>query len=866
MSTPPPDLRRPTWRPTRLFLLLLLVFGGAATGVGVFAQRSARAAAEARAAEDAAAAGRSEAVAAGTVGRQLRYAARMSLAAAALRRADYAEVADHLRDTLPGPDEPDDRGWEWHALYRAACAESRVVPLPGTGSDYHIGPGVVLRYDRPTGRAERFDPLTGRLLTAHVAPPEFAGEVSPGVVGGRWLTLWGPDAVRVWDAELGRPVGRAAARVWSLGATTAVDIAAGGRLVCLAPGAACDGSPCTPRGACEVWDLTTGTRTAALEPPDGSGAPHAVVRISPDGRWVGLAADRGRYVVWDAGTGRVVWHRPPPAEPVERWVGLADGPLGDGVVFTADGSRFAVRTAAGDGVEVYDPTGPAAVRTATRTIPGFGRLVGGVAFSPDGGRLAAGDTVGAVVVFDLAGGDPPRVFPAAGRSIRGVGFRADGAGVYAHSDSTVVGWEWAADPVRRYGRAAGLVRNRRGASLSPAGDRLLVFGTRGQPPVPGIDLVDLATGAARPVEGDAALGPVEAYTAVWSADGRRVAFEVDGGTPADGLAVPVPPTAAGAAVAAGLAGVRPPARVVVIDAATGRPVGGVPLPGDILYRGWEFSPCGRFVAVRRTGPGWRTVRVLELAGGRVAAEPADQTGLATGAFSPDGGRYALVRSPSPHLDEADEPGGRAEVYDLLGGGPPATAAFRGPIRGRLSYGPDGRAFAVQVGRRDPAPDGAYPVVVYEVGPDGPRAVAELAAGRGHDLSEFSPDGRWVAVQDRRNGFAVFAAGPWRKAFAARGGPPDRLAAVRFTPDGRRVVGLFADDARGEVRVWDTATGAEVFAAGCGAGLGRSAGQSPAFDGRRLVVVRDLGSVEVGVFDGTPVPDAEARRRLGLPPP
>jgi eukaryotic-like serine/threonine-protein kinase len=73
------------------------------------------------------------------------------------------------------------------------------------------------------------------------------------------------------------------------------------------------------------------------------------------------------------------------------------------------------------------------------------------------------------------------------------------------------------------------------------------------------------------------------------------------------------------------------------------------------------------------------------------------------------------------------------------------------------------------------------------------------------ISEFSPDGQWLAGAGPGPGYTIWSTRDWKP--ARRFGEKDNSKSIRFSPDGTRVVTATHE---GQVRVWDAATGALLF--------------------------------------------------------
>jgi WD40 repeat protein/serine/threonine protein kinase len=172
-----------------------------------------------------------------------------------------------------------------------------------------------------------------------------------------------------------------------------------------------------------VWDLATGTQTAALH-----GHTWVVWQVAfrPDGRRIAAASHDGTVRVWDVTTGQEVV-RPP----------LRHAAGATGVAFSPDGGRLA--TASLDGtVRVWDTTSwkPLLVRSDAAAE------VSCVAFSPDGRRLAWGSTDATVKVADAATGEVLETLRGHTGWVRSVAFSPDGSQIAsASTDGTVKVWD-----------------------------------------------------------------------------------------------------------------------------------------------------------------------------------------------------------------------------------------------------------------------------------------------------------------------------------------------------------------------------------------------------------------------------------------
>jgi WD40 repeat protein/serine/threonine protein kinase/tetratricopeptide (TPR) repeat protein len=336
---------------------------------------------------------------------------------------------------------PEDRGWEWHYIYRLCHSDRLTLAAHGdplhtvayspdgrliaSGSGWYEKqkPGEVIVWDAETGQ----EVFTLKGHTRLVRSVVFSSN-------GKLLASCGLDsAVCVWDVttrqQLARFPGRggwmtgvafspdsqlivvaegAALRVWDVAKRQEIysqSVAAGTKAVAFSP----DGQQivCGCRNSHHVmlWKLGSssmrilGTHTAELES----------VAFSPDGRRVVSAGWDTKIKIWNLETNN-------PPVTIDRHTDVVSH-----VSFSPDG-KF-VASASWDGtVGLWDSNRG----TEVRTFRGHTGLVYSVAFNPDGERLA---TVGAdhqVKVWDMMTQQEGRRVRLAGAHPYGLAFRADG--------------------------------------------------------------------------------------------------------------------------------------------------------------------------------------------------------------------------------------------------------------------------------------------------------------------------------------------------------------------------------------------------------------------------------------------------------
>ncbi|MGD2178569.1 MAG: BTAD domain-containing putative transcriptional regulator, partial [Anaerolineae bacterium] len=346
-----------------------------------------------------------------------------------------------------------------------------------------------------------------------------------------WAVAWSPDGGRIaaaaeagaviWDADSGGQWCRIRHEEYCNGSAVAWS-PDGDRLVVvgekLAEGV--DEACLAPR----VWDVSKNEHLLTLTGHDGQATS---VAWSPDGATILSAGVDGTARIWDADSG----------EELLTLAGHAGGvndavwsPRGDRVVTAAeDGTAtvWEIPTApALSGVEGPDTT--AETGTELLTLSSHTGGLTAAAWSPDGSRIATGGTDGLVHIWQLPDGSTSSgdavtgeilfTLSAHSKEVRGLAWSPDGERIASSSaDGTVRLWDAATG--EELVVLHGLLEDLRNVAWSPSGDRLIVGGGTSLP------VWDVSRRRLR-LSGHTD----DVWDAQWSPDGRTIATTSYDGT------------------------------------------------------------------------------------------------------------------------------------------------------------------------------------------------------------------------------------------------------------------------------------------------------------------------------------------------
>jgi WD40 repeat protein/tRNA A-37 threonylcarbamoyl transferase component Bud32 len=339
--------------------------------------------------------------------------------------ANNGELADQTLNDCP----PDLHQWEWHYLKRLCHAELNTATgislEPGSTATFSANGDRLATISTGNGilkgifqspEVQVWDPRTGVQVTSR------ATYESPTVIAlganGKTMAAALHDSVTIWDLD--SEMGIRQSLKGHNGACSALAFSPDNKRIASA------GMDKTVK----IWDLDTGKEIHSLAGQrDGVRA----MAFSPDGKRLAGGGDDGAIRLWEIPAEGL--SKPGTLQPARSLLGHKGPVLG--VVFSVDGARL-VSAGRDETVMIWDVS----TGRTTATLREHRAVVNSMAFSPDGARLATASSDWSLKVWDAKSGTELFTLRGHGGPVRAVVYRSEGKELVSVSDDgSVKTWD-----------------------------------------------------------------------------------------------------------------------------------------------------------------------------------------------------------------------------------------------------------------------------------------------------------------------------------------------------------------------------------------------------------------------------------------
>jgi WD40 repeat protein/serine/threonine protein kinase len=736
---------------------------------------------------------------------QTLYASRTNLAQYAWEAGDIKRVLALLDLQRPNMGETDLRNFEWDYLYR--LCHSELLRLKHSWPVHYAAYSpdgkrlATVSFDtsllKPVADVKVWDAQTGKELLSFKGKGVYC--VAFNSDGKRLATPW-EGVVKEWDTETGKEL-----RAFQEPA---------GALFCLAY------SPDGKRLAagltgsrCAVWDTESGKEVFTLQ-----GHTKAVLRVafSPDSKRLATASNDKTVKVWDLENGKEL-------RTLEGHTARITS-----AAFSPDGKQLAT-SSYDKTVKVWDAETGKELRAlhgptdnAPESIALTLDIVGDMAYSPDGKKLASGWGDGSVRLWDAQTGKPLFVIRGHSSPIISLAFRPDGKHLASASydDETVRVWDAQTgqepltlklDSSSSFSSSGAVITSdAKGVAVAEAWGTSIPFGKINKNKGRTIKIWDIQTGKELKTLKDDSLGIGHL---AFRPDGKQMAATSMVSGPKDRLD-----------------------NVKVWDLETDKEL--MSFEGGPALFTLAFSADSKLLAgagmFREPGKEGATAKVkVKVWDAQTGKELHVFEGASSAIFSPDGKRLA---GAGFFGESGKGRTGKVKVWDAQTGKELFAVEGSGPI-----FSADGKRLATVPGWGGPL---SVKVWDAQTGQEIRSFNVRSEVGR----SAFSPDGKRLAIASRlviANGeVTVWDVETGRELILKE--YTSRMLAVAFSPDGKRLVTASSKS----IKVWDAQTGQELLTFRAHNEVYRSVAFTP--DGHRLVIGAEDGTVKI--YDATPLPD------------